>query len=139
MVVFDRGNSNQPVDLFKGFKQNRPFLDQPAAGDGDGSKIMVSRQHDQSTGIAGGTGKFATIAWSTDVSAAARCADDRYVFEASIPFKDFADAPEAGEKWGANFYRFVRELGWSPTYGSFHETARFGTLSFMAGPGAGAP
>ena len=41
------------------------------------------------------------------------------------------DAPQDGDEWGANFYRFVRELGWSPTYGSFHETARFGTLRFV--------
>ena len=98
------------------------------------AQIIVSPMgdiYDALGDIAGGTGKFATITWSTDVVAAAKRSEDRYVFEASIPFKDFADAPKAGDKWGANFYRFVQELGWSPTYGSFHEAARFGTLRFV--------
>ena len=98
------------------------------------AQIIVSPMgdiYDALGDIAGGTGKFATITWNTDVIAGARRADDRYVFEASIPFRDFADAPQDGDEWGANFYRFVRELGWSPTYGSFHETARFGTLRFV--------
>ena len=98
------------------------------------AQIIVSPMgdiYDALGDIAGGTGKFATITWNTDVIAGARRADDRYVFEASIPFRDFADAPQDGDEWGANFYRFVRELDWSPTYGSFHETARFGTLRFV--------
>ena len=51
--------------------------------------------------------------------------------------KELADAPKAGDKWGANVYRFVRELVWSPTYGSFQKTARFGTLRFVNGKQAG--
>ena len=81
--------------------------------------------------VTGGTGKFANLAWNTDVTAAAKLSDDRYVFEARIPFADFADAPKPGDEWGANFYRFVKGIGWSPTYASFHETARFGTLRFV--------
>ena len=81
--------------------------------------------------VTGGTGKFANLAWNTDVTAAAKLSDDRYVFEARIPFADFADAPKPGDEWGTNFYRFVKEIGWSPTYASFHETARFGTLRFV--------
>ena len=98
------------------------------------AQVVVSPRgdvYDALGDVASGTGKFATLAWNTDVRAAAKRTNDRYSLEASIPYEDFAEAPAPGDEWGANFYRFVRELGWSPTYGSFHETARFGTLRFV--------
>ena len=90
---------------------------------GDGCDLLVD--------VGGGTAKYGTPAWSTDVGAAASATDGRYVIEVRIPFKDLAPAPKPGDTWGANFYRFLPDCAaWSPTYGGFHSPARFGAVTF---------
>lgn len=65
--------------------------------------------------------------------------DESWQVEVSIPFSDLGGpAPQPGEVWRANFYRFnrgaghaVEMLSWSaPILNGFHQPARFGFLEF---------
>lgn len=65
--------------------------------------------------------------------------DERWTVEVRLPFADLkVRAPQRGDLWRANFYRFSRDrdreteqLSWSPTiWPGFHQPARFGYLRF---------
>jgi len=77
-------------------------------------------------------GKIGSPAWSTDVQAGAGQSEGSYTLEMRIPFQDLAKAPSNGDAWSANFCRYVPDVAaWSPTYGSYHSPATFGTLRFV--------
>jgi alcohol dehydrogenase (cytochrome c) len=64
--------------------------------------------------------------------------DVQWISEVRLPFSDLsASAPESGDVWRANFYRYsrssgqeVEELAWSPTLLNVHQPSRFGALVF---------
>src|SRR5207244_10458499 len=65
--------------------------------------------------------------------------DQYWQVEVMLPFSDLGQqAPQRGDIWRGNFYRFnrsrgkpVEELSWSPTrLPSFHQPSRFGYLEF---------
>lgn len=68
--------------------------------------------------------------------------DCRWEVEMAVPLKELLEgfSPESlkGKEIRINFYRFNRDLGkekpgmyaWSPTYGRFHQPARFGVYRF---------
>lgn len=90
---------------------------------GDVCDLLVD--HDAGLGVHG------TPAWSADVQTAAHAVNGRYILEIRIPFANLAPSPAKGDRWNANFYRFVPDIAaWSPTFGGFHSPLRFGTLVF---------
>lgn len=67
--------------------------------------------------------------------------DQWWTTEISIPFKDlvkdFNPARLPQMQWKINFYRLnddagsdLKYMAWSPTQGSYHQPAKFGTLIF---------
>lgn len=70
-----------------------------------------------------------------EVSHAVAVGDISWIVEVAIPFKSIGRTPKAGDKWTLNLNgRQIAAgdmwLAWNPTYGGFHNEARFGTIIF---------
>jgi len=79
--------------------------------------------------------------WNAALRVKSSAADACWVVEMAVPFADLGGAPSKGDVWGFNVGR-ERYAGdehlsiWSPTYGKFHEPARFGEIVFDDRPGS---
>lgn len=63
--------------------------------------------------------------------------DIQWIVEMAIPFASLGQTPKAGDVWRLNLTgRQVADgdtwVAWNPTYGGFHNAARFGELHFVA-------
>lgn len=76
-----------------------------------------------------------TVPTSVDVQYAVKVSDIKWTVELAVPFEALGKEPSAGDSWTFNINgRQVgagdQWLAWNPTYGGFHNPARFGKLVF---------
>ena len=86
-------------------------------------------------------GTWGEVGWNATWQSAGRIGDGQFSMEFVIPFEALGvAAPEPGETWGLNVCRgrwphgkvsgSMERTAWSIPYGTFHEPANFGQITF---------